>query len=120
MEAKKGYQAHAKNLLIAPSKVRPIADIVRRKPYTEAMAILESLPNKGAFLLKKVIKSAASNALFQNKKLDEERLYIKELQINEGPRMKRVWARARGRRDILLKRMSHISVVVDEIGKTGE
>lgn len=120
MEAKKGYQAHAKNLLIAPRKVRPIADIVRKKPYYEAMAILDSLPNKGAFLLKKVIKSAAANALFQNKKLEEEMLYIKELQINDGPRMKRVWPRARGRRDILLKRMSHISVVVDEIGKTGE
>jgi large subunit ribosomal protein L22 len=120
MEAKKGYQAHAMNLLIAPRKVRPIADNVRRKPYTEAVAILESIPNKGAFFLKKVIQSAAANALYQNKKLDEEMLYIKELMINDGPRMKRVWPRGRGRRDILLKRMCHISVVVDEIASTGE
>lgn len=120
MEAKKGYKAIAKFLMISPTKVRFIANNVRNKPYTEAMAILESLPNKGASFLKKVIKSAASNALVQNKKLDEEMLYVKELQINEGPRMKRVWPRSRGRRDILLRRMSHIIVVVDEITKMGE
>ena len=50
----------------------------------------------------------------------EEMLYVKDLQVNEGPRMKRVWPRARGRRDILLKRMSHIYVVVDEIARMGE
>jgi large subunit ribosomal protein L22 len=120
MEVKKGYHAHARNLLISPTKVRPIADHVRRKPYTEAVALLESLPQKGAKLLRKVIQSAAANALVQNKQLDEEMLYVRDLQINEGPRMKRVWARGRGRRDLLLKRMSHIDVVVDEIARMGD
>ncbi len=120
MNAKKGYQAHAKYLMISPTKVRRVADNIRSKSYPDAMAILENLPNKGAYLLKKVVKSAAANALFQNNKLDEEMLYVKELQVNEGPRFKRIWARGRGRRDILLKRMSHISVVVDEIKEMGE
>ncbi len=120
METKKGYRATAKYLMISPTKVRPIANNIRMKPYTEAMAILESMPQKGAGFLRKVVKSAASNALSQNKNLDEEMLYVKELQINEGPRLKRVWPRARGRRDILLKRMSHIYVVVDEISGMGE
>lgn len=120
MKTKKGYHATAKYLMVSPTKVRPIADIIRFKPYTEVMAILESLPQKGAIFLKKVVKSAASNALSQNNKLDEEMLYVKELQINEGPRLKRVWPRARGRRDLLLKRMSHIYVVVDEISGMGE
>ncbi|RKX92392.1 MAG: 50S ribosomal protein L22 [Spirochaetes bacterium] len=120
METKKGYRATAKYLMVSPTKVRPIADNIRFKPYTEAMAILESMPQKGAGFLKKVVKSAASNALSQNKDLDEEMLYVKELQVNEGPRLKRVWPRARGRRDILLKRMSHIYVVVDEISGMGE
>ncbi len=120
IEAKKGYKATARHLLIAPSKLRRVADVVRRKPYAEAIAILESLPHKGARLLKKVLQSAVANALVQNRNLDEEMLYVKDLQVNEGPRIKRVWARARGRRDILLKRMSHISVVVDEISSTGE
>ncbi len=120
MEAKKGYKAVAKYLMISPRKVRPVADLIRRSPYPQALAQLDAIPNKGARVLKKVIQSAAANALFQNKKLDEEMLYIKELQVSDGPRLKRLWARARGKRDILLKRMSHISVVVDEIAEMGE
>jgi large subunit ribosomal protein L22 len=120
METKKGYHAHSKNLLISPTKVRRVANVIRRKSYTEAVAILESLPQRGAKLIRKVVQSAAANALYQNKKLDEEMLYIKELQINEGPRYKRIWMRGRGRRDVLLKRLSHISVVVDEITGRGE
>ena len=115
MDAKKGYSAKARHLMISPTKLRRIADNVRRKPYAEAVAILETLPQRGAAYLNKVIQSAAANALVQNKNLDEEMLFIKELQVNEGPRMKRLWARGRGRRDILVKRMSHILVVVDEI-----
>lgn len=101
--------------MVSPTKLRRVADNVRRKPYSEAVALLDSLPQKGARLLGKVIQSAAANALVQNKQLDEEMLYIKELTINEGPRMKRIWPRARGKRDILQKRMSHITVVLDEI-----
>lgn len=120
MEAKKGYKAQAKHLLVSPKKLRPIADTVRRKPYNEAIAILETTPKRGAEYIKKVVNSAVANALYQNNKLDEDSLYVSEILINEGPRMKRVWARARGRRDILQKRMSHISVVVDEIAQMGE
>ena len=119
MAEKTGYRAEAKYLLIAPSKVRRVADNVRKKPYSEAVAILENLPHKGERFLKKVVKSAAANALYQNKNLEEEMLYIKEILVNEGPRMKRMWLRGRGRADLLLKRMSHITVVVDEISKAG-
>ncbi len=120
MEAKKGYKAVAKYVMVSPTKVRPIANIVRKKSYTDAIAILEVMPQKGAGLIKKVMQSAASNALSQNKKLDEEMLYVKEICINEGPRLKRVWPRSHGRRDILLKRESHISVVLDELASMGE
>jgi large subunit ribosomal protein L22 len=78
------------------------------------------MPHKGAGLIKKVVVSAASNALNANKKLGEDMLYIKELRIDEGPRMRRVWFRARGRADMLVKRMCHISCVVEEIGKKSE
>ncbi len=120
MKAKKGYSAHVKHILISPTKLRRIADAVRRKPYTEAVALLESLPHKGAIPIRKLIQSAAANALFQNKQLDEDMLYIKELRVDEGPRMRRLWARGRGRRDILQKKMSHLSVVLDEISGLGE
>ncbi|TFG85332.1 MAG: 50S ribosomal protein L22 [Spirochaetales bacterium] len=112
-----GFPACAKYLMGSPSKIRPVADLVRSKPYTEAVAILEHLPNKGAKLIRKVVMSAAANALNQNRKLAEDMLYIKELQVNEGPRMRRVWFRARGRADMLVKQMCHISVVVDEIAR---
>ena len=120
MEAKKGYTAKVGHLMISPHKLRRIANEIRKKPYIEAIAVLDALPHKGARLIRKVVQSAASNAMFQNKKLDEEMLYIKELQINEGPRFKRLWPRSHGRGDILLKRMSHISVIVDEIAGLGE
>jgi len=119
VDAKKGYSAQARFMHMAASKVRRVADNVRRVPYPQAMAILESLPHKGARLLTKVVRSAASNALYANKKLDEEMLYVKELLVNEGPQAKRVWARGRGRADRLIKRSCHIVVVVDEIEGMG-
>jgi large subunit ribosomal protein L22 len=111
-----GFRANVPFQRISPTKVRRIADNVRRKPYVEAMALLDVLPHKGARLLRKVIQSAAANALAQNKGLDEQMLFVKELLVDGGPTMKRMWARGRGRADRLLKRSCHIHVVVDEIG----
>ena len=114
MEAKSGYRAISKYLMGSPYKIRPVADLVRRKPYPEAMSVLENMPHKGARLISKTVKSAASNALVANKQLDEDMLYIREIYIDEGPRLKRVWFRGRGRADMLFKRMCHITVVIDE------
>jgi large subunit ribosomal protein L22 len=118
MADKSGYIATSKFLIASPTKVRPVADVVKSKSYSEAMAILENMPQKGARLLTKTMKSAASNALSRNKKLDEDMLFVKEIRIDEGPRLKRLWCRGRGRADQLLKRMCHITVIVDE--KAGE
>ncbi|OQX30089.1 MAG: 50S ribosomal protein L22 [Spirochaeta sp. LUC14_002_19_P3] len=114
MEAKKGFKAVSKNLPISPSKVRPIADNVRRKPVLEALAILESLPHKGAGYLAKVIMSAQANAGYVNPGLDEEMLYVAELLVDGGPSRKTIWPRSRGRADRQIKRSSHISVVLDK------
>jgi len=115
-----GYRAKAKWLMGSAFKVRPVADLIRLKPYADAIAILDNMPQKGALLIKKVVVSAASNALNKNRKLGEDMLYIKEIRIDEGPRMRRVWFRARGRADMLIKRMCHITCVVEEIGKKSE
>lgn len=112
-----GFRAETKFIIASPYKIRPVANLVRRKSYPDAMAMLENMPHRGARLIKKTVKSAAGNALDKNKKLDEDMLYIKEVQVNEGPRLKRVWFRGRGRADMLLKRMCHIIVVIDEAGK---
>jgi large subunit ribosomal protein L22 len=119
MEKKSGYKAVSKYLIASPFKIRPVADLIRRKPYTEAVSLLENMPHKGARLIRKTVKSAASNALSGNKQLDEDMLYVREVLVDEGPRMKRVWFRARGRADMLLKRMCHITVVVDEVRSSG-
>jgi large subunit ribosomal protein L22 len=116
----KGWRASVPFLRVSATKIRRVADNVRRKPYVEAMALLGVLPHKGARLISKVLQSAAANALAANKELDEGRLYVKELLVDVGPTMKRMWARGRGRADRLLKRSCHISAVVDEIGSTEE
>jgi large subunit ribosomal protein L22 len=116
MENKSGYRAVSKYLLGSPFKVRPVADLVRRRPYPEAMSVLENIPHKGARLIRKTVKSAAYNALQKNKQLHEDMLYVREIYIDEGPRLKRVWFRGRGRADMQLKRMCHITVVIGETG----
>lgn len=113
---KTGYRAVSKYLIGSPFKVRPVADLVRRKSYPEAMSVLENMPQKGARLIRKTVKSAASNALSLNKQLEEDMLYVREIFIDEGPRLKRVWFRGRGRADMQLKRMCHITVVMDGAG----
>jgi large subunit ribosomal protein L22 len=120
MKTTSGYRAVSKYLIASPFKVRPVADLIRNKPYPEVMSLLENMPHKGAELIRKVVKSAAANALSQNKRLEEDVLYVKEVMIDESARMKRVWFRARGRADMLLKRMCHITVVIDETGKVRE
>ena len=117
MENKSGYRAVSKYLLGSPFKVRPVADLVRRRSYPEAMSVLENIPHKGARLIRKTVKSAASNALQSNKQLDEDMLFVSEIFIDEGPRLKRVWFRGRGRADMQLKRMCHITVVIAETVK---
>ena len=114
MAEKKGYVATTKFLIASPTKVRPVANVIKRKSCSEALAILDVMPQKGAGLISGTLKSAVANALNSNKQLDEDMLYVKEIRIDEGPRLKRVWFRARGRADQLLKRMCHITVVVDE------
>lgn len=111
---KDGYRAVAKFIIASPTKVRPVANVIKRQKYTKAMAILENMPQKGARLLYKVLKSAASNALNRDKRLDEDSLIVKTVMIDEGPRLKRIWFRGKGRADMLLKRMCHITVIVDE------
>lgn len=114
MEDIKEYTAIGKYLSMSPSKIRPVANLVRGKDYTEALAILNAVPNKGARLIKKVMLSAGENAKYLNKHLSDDSLVVSHLFVDDGPRMKRVWARSHGKRDILLKRMSHITVSVKE------
>ncbi len=109
------YKATAKYLMVSPTKVRPVADLVRGKRYEDAQGILLALPQKGAKLILKVLESAGANAMNRNSKLDESQLVVSTIYVDGGPMSKRVWPRSHGKRDILLKRTSHITVEVAEV-----
>jgi len=109
MEAK----ATAKYVRISPYKARPVIDLIRGKEVQEAFQILEFTPKKAARLIKKVLESAIANAE-HNYHMDADRLYVKRAYVDEGPRLKRIWPRAWGRASRILKRTSHITVVVEE------
>ena len=108
MEAK----AITKYIRISPRKMRIVIDTVRYKPVANAFAILEHLKKKAARLAAKTLKSAVANAKF--KKMDEERLYVREIKADGGPTLKRHMSRSMGRADVILKRMTHLTVVIGE------
>ena len=106
-------KAVAKYQRVSPRKVRLVADLIKGKSAEEAISILENLSKGSAQTIGRVVRSAVANAE-NNFNLTLENLYVKNALADEGPRMKRVWMRGRGRRDIKLHRTCHITVVVDE------
>ena len=110
MEAK----ATAKYVRISPRKARIVADIIKGKPVEDALNILKYTPKKAARIINKVLNSALANAE-QNYTLDVDNLYVKQVRIDGGPSWKRIQPRAMGRAYRILKRTSHITVIVDEL-----
>jgi len=98
---------------ISPKKARLVTDLVKGKPVEEALNILKFVPQKGAHLVSKTLRSALANAE-HNPSIDVDTLYIKRIFVDEGPTMKRWRARAMGRATRILKRSSHITIVLDE------
>jgi len=106
-------RAVAKYIRISPQKARLVADVVRGKDVDSALTTLRFMPKKAARIIRKVLESAVANAE-QTETIDVDTLYVKEIQINGGPMLKRFRPRAMGRATRILKRTSHITVVVDE------
>jgi large subunit ribosomal protein L22 len=109
MEAK----AVAKYIRVSPQKARLVVDLVRGKKVAEAEKILAFTRKYSAGVVAKTLKSAMANAK-QNPNIDENILYVKEIFVDQGPSLKRWRARAQGRAASIKKRMSHITVVLDE------
>ncbi len=105
-------RATAKFQRVSPRKARLVTDLIAGRSADEALAILQNLPKGSAPLLAKLVRSAIANAE-NNYNMTMEDLYVKRASADEGPRMKRVWMRGRGRRDIKLHRTAHLTVVVD-------
>ena len=106
-------RAIAKGVRIAPKKSRLVIDLIRGKSVSEADNILANLNKESARAIRKVLTSAVANAE-NNLELNKENLYVKEAYINEGRTLKRFKAGSKGRVNPILKRSSHITIVVSE------
>ena len=97
----------------SPQKARLVADQIRGLGVEEALAILQYSPKKAGALMKKVLDSAIANAE-NNEGADIDELIVAKVFVDEGPTMKRIKTRAKGRADRVFKRSSHITVVVSD------
>ena len=111
--------AVAKYLRISPYKVRTVLELIRGKSVLEAQAILENCVNGGAAPTKKVLMSAVANAE-HNKGMDRGDLYVAECFANGGAMLKRMQPVSKGRGHAILKRTSHITVILDVKKAEGE
>jgi large subunit ribosomal protein L22 len=107
------YHALLKNSLISDQKIRKVVQDLKltRKSVGQALDLLSFVPKKGAKILAKVLSSAIANAE-NNGNEDRSDLVIKTIQIDRGMRLKRVRPRARGRSAPIIKRRSHVSIVI--------
>jgi large subunit ribosomal protein L22 len=106
-------KASARGLPISPQKIRLVIDEVRGKDADQALAILRFMPQKGAEFVSKLVASAVANAE-NNFELNRQDLFIKTIFADEGLKMKRMKAGARGRYKPRVKRSSHVTVILDE------
>ncbi|MFT9850374.1 50S ribosomal protein L22 [Aneurinibacillus sp. REN35] len=109
MEAK----AVARNIRIAPRKMRLVVDLIRGKQVGEAIAILKHTPKASSPVVEKVLMSAIANAE-HNLNLDANNLVITKVFVDEGPTLKRFRPRAMGRASRINKRTSHVTVILSE------
>ncbi len=109
-------RAVSRQLRIAPQKARLVVDLIRGKNVGEALMILDFVPKKAARMVTKTLKSVIANAE-NTQRVNIDNLYVSRITVDEGITMKRFLPRAHGRATPLLKRTSHITIVVDERSK---
>ncbi|HUY20401.1 MAG TPA: 50S ribosomal protein L22 [Candidatus Binataceae bacterium] len=111
MEAK----ARTRFVRISPQKLRLVCELVAGKRVDQALSILDFTPKKAARILSKTLLAAVANARDQQS-IDEDRLYVKLATADTGPTWKRSLQRAHMHATPILKRTSHVTVIVDELG----
>ena len=105
--------AKTRMIRISPRKVRIIGDLIKKKNVNEASGLLTYMPQKASLILKKLLNSAIANAR-QKKYVDIDNLYVKNVMVDGGPTLKRYLPRAMGRATKIRKRISHITLTLDE------
>ena len=98
---------------MSPAKVGEVTAMIQGQTAAHALELLAAIPRKSARLIEKTLKSAIANAT-NNNKLDAKALVVKEAVANEGPRLKRWQPKARGSAGPILKRTSHIQIIVTD------
>ena len=106
-------RAYLKYARISPRKVQIVLDLIRKQPVDKAMAILKNTPKAACEDLQKLLKSAMANAE-NNHNMDVSRLYVTQCFVCPGPILKRIRPRAQGRAFRVLKRTSHVTLVLKE------
>ena len=106
-------KAVSKYLRVSPQKVRTLIGAVKGKPVEAGLNALKFMPQKAAKILEKTVRSAVANA-DQNPDVDIDLLVVRDVVAHQGPTLKRWRARARGRAARILKRTSHITVILEE------
>ena len=106
-------KASAKYMRISPFKVHKLVGAIKDQPVDTALNTLKFMPQKAAGILEKVIRSAVANA-DQNPDIDIDLLVVRNVFADQGPMLKRWRARARGRATRILKRTSHVTVILSE------
>ena len=106
-------KAIAKYVRMSPIKVGAVTDLIRGKDVKEAFAILEYTPREAAVAIKKVLKSAVANAE-NNFALNSDNLYVSDVFVGQGPTLKRFRPMDHGKAIKILKKTSHITVIVKE------
>ncbi len=110
--------ARSRYIRISARKARQVADLIRGKTVQDALGILALTPKKASPLLRKTVRAAAANAQVLNEggvDLQNDRLLVKEIRIDEGPTLKRIRPRAQGRAFRIMKRTSHFKVTVETL-----
>lgn len=105
-------RAVSKYLRTSPQKVRRLIDSVKGKPVQVGLDRLKFMPQKAAGLVEKTVRSAVASA--EEKNMDVDSLVIANISVDQGPSLKRFRPRARGRASKILKRTSHITVILAE------
>jgi len=98
---------------ISPRKARLVIDMIRGMDVSKAKVVLGFTPKKAAKMVKKVLSSAVANAI-ENHGMKDEDLYISKINVDQGPTLKRMKPRARGRADRIKKRTSHITIYISQ------
>lgn len=106
------YNAEHRFARIAATKVRPFATLIRGKKAAESLDLLRYVPNRGARMLEKVLKSAMANAEDQGAR-NVDRMIVTDARANNGPMFKRMQPRARGMSYLILRRFAHIYVAIE-------